>query len=311
MSALSKSIYLAWRKSKLTKEISFKAEFTQAKHLLIRLAEKPPYTLSSLYSLASIKRNKKSRKITVLIPPDAKMLVDAFPNLFEKVIEVESTPFYGAASFKSLKENLASSKYEVFIDFDLTPLPELAVLSKARLRMAYFQKDLYPYFNILFRASQTADILTRASLMTRSLIGDAEPVNSLSRPQIIKRDAGEWLKLKGIKRGKNYPLLVSSIPFQLNLLDNWYILNPEKWESETNKIKASLIAEASAYLGSLDRGFEIAYLLGTPIIALLNSEEQKALLPAPNITPIVPLIKHSQDSLGQESLREALSAIAP
>jgi len=87
MTALTRAIYLAWSKSRLArKEISFHAELSGARNVLVRLAERAPHTLFSLYITGALKKAKKGRKITVLSPLDAELLFSGLNTIFQEKI---------------------------------------------------------------------------------------------------------------------------------------------------------------------------------------------------------------------------------
>jgi len=304
MSALTRAIYLAWSKSRLSrKEISFHAELTGAKDVLVRLAERAPHTLFSLYTAAALKKAKRGRKITVLSPLDADLLLSGFNEIFNERIDIADTPSHGSKAFKALKERFAKSSFDLFVDLDPFPLPELAILSEAKLRITYQDKGLFPYFNIIFAPDKEADLHKQAQFISKHLGCEGKITESLPRPQVNQRKANEWLK----KYGNKTPYLLSSIALDAERLGGMKVFGAEKWIQEEPEIKVSLLASASAYIGKPDRCFELACLLEIPsVIALPDT----AHLDLPSL-PFIRVITHAHKETPRlEAIEEALASLS-
>lgn len=283
-----RSIYLAWRKRQLDKKISFHAEFRNAKSILVRLAERSPHTLFSVYAAAALKSGRRSRKITVMASQDAQMLLAPFENLFSDIVYLPATPTYGSKSFKALKESLSRASFEVFVDLDPAPLAELAVLSEAKLRIAYDSHSLLPYFNVIFNTSQQTDLKSKALLMVRSLLCEEEMEKNIPKASLNRASLNTWLK-ENLSEGKKGSYLLSSLPMEFNELKGIHILQPQTWLEASEDIRVALVASATAYIGEPDRNFELAYLTGVPSLLVLKDQAVQALLPAsPLVKPIVP-----------------------
>ncbi|MBD3285456.1 hypothetical protein GF338_03880 [candidate division WOR-3 bacterium] len=286
MPALAKSIYLAFKKPKLQQQVSFLNGFDKARSLLMRLAEKSPHTLFSIYTAAAMKAEKKKMKITAIAPPQAQMLLAPFERLFDDVIEVAETPKYGSREFKYLKEYLDKKGFDVFCDLDYNPLSELAVLSKAKLRIAYFNEGLYPFFNILFRGSADENLLERFTLITRLLSGKIKIEQTMPKPKIEQTRVSDWLKRHGIFKNKSF--VISSIALDMESLKGMRVIPPQAWKDESDKLKAALFTSAAYYVGGLDRGFEMSYLMGTPsVLVIPEKEKDPGLPPSPFVKSVI------------------------
>lgn len=308
MTALTRAIYLAWSKSRLArKEISFHAELHGARNVLVRLAERAPHTLFSLYITGALKKAKKGRKITVLSPLDAELLFSGLNTIFQEKIDLTETPSHGSKAFKALKERFAKSSFDLFVDLDPSPLPELAILSEAKLRITYQAEGLFPYFNILFVPDKEADLRKRAQFMSRYLACGGKIEESLPRLQVVQQRANEWLKKHGHRSGNKTPYLLSSISIDAERLGGMKVFGAERWMEEGPQIKASLLASASAYIGKPDRSFELAYLLGTPSVVILPD---KARLNLPS-SPCIKVITHPPKGTPLlEAIEEALVSLS-
>jgi len=309
MSALTKAIYLAWSKSRLArKEISFHAELTGAKDVLVRLAERAPHTLFSLYTAAALKKAKRGRKITVLSPLDASLLLSGFNEIFNERIDIADTPSHGSKTFKALKDRFAKSSFDLFIDLDPFPLPELAILSEAKLRITHQDKGLFPYFNIIFAPDKEADLRKRAQFMSKYLECEGKITESLPRPQVLQRRANEWLKKHSHSAGSKIPYLLSSIALDAERLCGMKVFGAEKWIQEEPEIKAGLLASASAYVGKPDRSFELAYLLEIPSVIILGGKTRHLKLPS---SPTLKVITQTaKETPGLEAIEEALASLS-
>jgi len=309
MAALTKSIYLAWSKARLSKkEISFHAELANARNILLRLAEKAPHTLFSLYTAAALKKSKKTRKLTVLCPQDAELPPLESNNLFERRIDIAETPFYGSKSFKTLKEQLAKSSFDLFVDLDPSPLPELAILSAATLRITYQDKELFPYFNILLAPDERANLHKRAQSMGKYLACEGNVEEALPNPQVSQRKANDWLRDHGHRSGRKLPYLLSSAALGAESLAGIKVFEAEAWSGEDAETKASLIASAAAYVGKPDRAFELAYLLATPCVVVLDDKTPGINLPS---SARIKVIKVSKGTSPLEAINQALTSISP
>lgn len=309
MPALTRAIYLAWSKSRLArKEISFHAELTGAQNVLVRLAERAPHTLFSLHTAAALKKAKRGRRITVLSPPDADLLLSGFKEIFNERIDITDTPFYGSKTFKALKERFAKSSFDLFLDLDPSPLPELAILSEAKLRIAYQAEGLFPYFNILFSPPKEADMHKRTQFMSRHLTGAGKIEESLPPPQVLQRRANEWLKKHSHSAGNKIPYLLSSIAIDTESLGGMKVFGAETWIQEEPEIKAGLLASATAYVGKPDRSFELAYLLEIPCIIILTGKTRHLKLPSsPTLRVITQTAKEAPPL---EVIEEALASLS-
>ncbi|MBN2380713.1 hypothetical protein JXM67_13020 [candidate division WOR-3 bacterium] len=288
MPALTKSIYLAWKKPKLDQQVSFLAGFDRAKRILLRLAENSPYTLFSLYTAATLKKDKKTREITAIAPAHAEMLIEPLRTLFDEVITVEATPSYGSKAFKALREHLdkSKSKYDVYCDLDLNPLSELAILSGASMRMAYYDDKLYPFFNILFHQSGTTNLHERSAFVTRLLVDEEEIEKTMPKPKIDQTRASAWLKRHGLLRDKSFVL--TSLPLEIETLRGMRVIPAKTWEDEPSNLMAALFTSAALYVGKMDRGFELSYLVGTPsILVIPEKEEGPELPPSPFVKQVI------------------------
>jgi hypothetical protein len=277
MPALTRSIYLAVRKSRLTQEVSFLDGFTHARRILVRLAASPPHTLFSLYTTAALRKAKRGREIVAIVTKDAKLITDPFSSIFGSVIELDGTPNYGSKSFKALKEQLGNPNFDVFCDLDNNPLPELGILSGAPMRVSYYGEELYPFFNILFRYPEESNLRERSVLITRMLADIDELEQSLPKPQLDFKDAGEWLRRRGLSNRRSY--IISSVSVESDSVSGTTILQPEAWQNESAALQASLISSAAFYIGRYDRGFELAYLVGTPSILVNPDANNKTVIP--------------------------------
>ena len=305
MSALTRAIYLAWSKSRLArKEISFHAGLTGAKDVLVRLAERAPHTLFSLYTAAALKKAKRGRKITVLSPLDADLLLSGFNEIFNERIDIADTPFYGSKTFKALKDRFAKSSFDLFLDLNPSALPELAVLSEAKLRIAYQDKGLFPYFNILFSPPKEANMHKRTQFMSRYLGCEGKITESLPSPQVNQRKANEWLK----KYGNKTPYLLSSIALDTERLVGMKVFGAETWIQEEPEIKAGLLASASAYVGKPDRYFELAYLLEIPSVIILGGKTRHLKLPSSPTLKVITQTAKETSTL--EAIEEALASLS-
>ncbi len=287
MSSLSKSIFLAFSKSKLTKEIEVRADFNKAKNLLVRLAERPPYTVFSIFTALVLKKCKRDRRLTVIAPKDSQILFSVFPGLFDEKIEVDDTPTYGSKAYKAFRERLPKQNFDVMLDLDSTPLPELAVTSSAKIRIACSEKDLFPFFNIMFRTKESSDLAQRSLLVVRSLTGEESIERAMPRPQTQQLKAAAWLKDKG-NNSKKSPYLLSSLPIPSEYLGQIKVYPPDIWQSEPDDTKAALLASAAAYIGGIDTFFELAYLLNVPSIVPVENEALKFLIPPSHLVRYVP-----------------------
>jgi hypothetical protein len=309
MSALTRAIYLAWSKSRLArKEVSFHAELSGAKDVLVRLAERAPHTLFSLYTATALKKAKRGRKITVLSPLDADLLLSGFNEIFNERINVADTPFYGSKTFKALKERFAKSSFDLFLDLDPSALPELAILSEAKLRIAYQAEGLFPYFNILFSPPKEANMHKRTQFMSRHLTGAGKITESLPRPQVLQRRINEWLKKYGHSAGNKTPYLLSSVAIDTESLVGMKVFGAETWIREEPEIKAGLLASASAYVGKPDRYFELAYLLEIPCLIILGGKTPHLKLPS---SPTLRVITQTaKETPRLEAIEEALASLS-
>lgn len=305
MSALTRSFFLAWRKPRLSKQVSIQKVLKDAKRILIRLAEHSPHTLFSIYAAASLKNGKRKRKITVIAQPDAEVILSTFNGLFAEKILLDSTPTYGSKTFKSLKEKLLGSNYDVFADLDPLPLPELAVLSEAKLRIAYDADKLFPYFNLLFNLSKDADMRKRTLLMTRCLAGEDHPEKALPKPNISQRKVEVWLKKNGYKQ-KGVSFFLTSLPLTFDTVKDIPVFGAGTWENEPVDVKMSIFASAKAYIGKPDLGFELAYLSETPSVLVLSGEKEKTSLPS---SPLVKPIVAAQGILSPETIEQTFTRL--
>ncbi|NLI98062.1 hypothetical protein GX441_05305 [bacterium] len=294
MSSLTKSIYLAFSKSRFSKEIAVHAEFNKAKRLLVRLAENPPYTLFSIFTAIALKKCKRDRRMTVIVPKDASMLLFPYTGTFDEKIEIDSTPAYGSKSFKLIKEKLQKPEFDVMLDFDPIPLPEIAVLSSAKIRVACAEKDCFPYFNILFRSKKETDLTERASLVLRSLTGEESMQPNPPRLHTQQLKASAWLKDKG--NGRKNPYILSSINIPNLSSEKAMVFPPEAWQNESDDTKAALFASASAYIGGIDRNFELAYLFEIPSVVFSSDDSLKSLIPESSFMKLLPLQHNQQPS---------------
>jgi len=309
MSALTRAIYLAWSKSRLArKEISFHAELTGAKDVLVRLAERAPHTLFSLYTAAALKKAKRGRKITVLSPLDADLLLSGFNEIFQERIDVTETPSHGSKTFKALKERFAKSSFDLFLDLDPSALPELAILSEAKLRIAYQAEGLFPYFNILFSPPKEADMHKRTQFMSRYLTGAEKITESLPRPQVLQRRINEWLKKYRYSAGDKTPYLLSSVAIDTESLAGMKVFGAETWMEEEPEIKAGLLASASAYIGKPDRCFELAYLLEIPSVIILGGKTRHLKLPSSSTLKVI--TQTAKETPPLEAIEEALASLS-
>lgn len=216
--------------------------------------------------------------MTVIAPKDTQILLSAFPGLFDMKIELDDTPTYGSKAFKELKEKLPKQSFDVMLDFDMNPLPEIAVISSAKIRIACVEKDLFPFFNIMFRPKEGSDLVQRSMLIIRSLSGEESLERTLPRPQTLQLKAAAWLKEKG-NNGKKGAYLLSSLPITSEYLGEIKVYPPDAWQSEPDDTKAALLASATAFVGGIDRYFELAYLLNVPSILVTENDSQRALIP--------------------------------
>ena len=272
--------------------------------MLVRLAERAPHTLFSLYTAAALKKAKRGRKITVLSPLDADLLLSGFNQIFNERIDIADTPFYGSKAFKALKDRFAKSSFDLFLDLNPSALPELAILSEAKLRIAYQDKGLFPYFNILFSPPKEANMHKRTQFMSRYLTGAEKITESLPSPQVNQRKANEWLK----KYGNKTPYLLSSIALDTESLGGMKVFGAETWIQEEPQIKAGLLASASAYVGKPDRSFELAYLLEIPSVIILGAKTPHLKLPS---SPTLKVITQTaKETPGLEAIEEALASLS-
>ncbi len=216
--------------------------------------------------------------MTVIAPKDVQILFSVYPGLFDEKIEVEGTPTYGSKAFKAFKEKMPKQNFDVMLDFDPNPLPEIAVTSSAKLRITCVEKDLFPFFNVIFRPKEGSDLIQRSMLVIRSLSGEESFERTLPRPQTLQLKAAAWLKDKG-NNGKKSPYLLSSIPISSEYLGQIKVYPPDAWQSEPDDTKAALLASATAYVGGIDLYFELAYLLNVPSILHAENEALKSLVP--------------------------------
>lgn len=284
MSSLTRSFYLAWNKQKLEKKISLHAEFRNAKSILVRLAEKAPHTLFSIYTAAAMKDGKRSRKITALAPQDASMLLAPFENLFSEVVYLDATPNYGSKSFKALKEKLPRTPFDVFVDLDPLPLAELAIISDGKLRIAYDSRNLFPYFNVIFNTSKETDLRNKTLQMVRSLMCDAEIGNNIPKANYNRMSLNAWLK-ENLFDARKGSYILSSLPIEFHEVKGIQVLHPQSWHQAPQDIKPALVASATAYIGEPDRYFELAYLAGVPSV-LMFSGPQTLLPSSPLVKPV-------------------------
>lgn len=306
MSALTKAIYLAWSKSRLSKkEVSFHAELSKARKVLVRLAEKPPYTLFSLYVAAALKKAKGARKLTVLWPQDT--CIPESKELFEEQIDVAGTPSHGSKAYKALKERFAKSSFDLFLDLDPSPLPEVAVLSSARLRIACEAKGLFPFFNILFAPDRKTDLYERARFMGKYLNCEGEMEEGLPLPKTTQQMANEWLKRSGHPSVRT-PYILSSIALGSETIEGIKILSTQALMQEELETKASVFASAFTYVGKPDHGFELAYLLKMPCVILLDEKNRDLNLPS---SPQIKVIRPQKGTSPLAAIKEAVARLSP
>jgi hypothetical protein len=308
MSTLTKAIYLAWSRSRLSKkEISFHAELSKAKKVLIRLAENPPHTLFSLHVAAALRKNKRARKLTVLWPRDTYLNTPESSELFEEQIDITETPSHGSKAFKILKERLSNPSFDLFLDLDPSPLPELAILSAAKLRITYEDKGLFPFFNILFAPARRMNLYERARFMGRYLECEREMEEGLPLPRTTQQRANEWLKEHGHPSVRT-PYILSSVPLGSEYIKGITVLSTEALIQEDPETKASVFASALAYIGKPDQGFELAYLLKMPCLVILDEKTPDLNLPS---SPQIKVIHLQKGTLPLVTITEAIASLSP
>jgi hypothetical protein len=256
---------------------------------------------------AALKKTKRARKLTVLWPQDTYLHIPESKELFEEQIDIAETPSHGSKTFKTLKERFAKSSFDLFLDLDPSPLPELAVLSAAKLRITCEVKGLFPFFNILFAPDKQTNLYERARFMSKYLKCEGEIEESLPLPRTTQQMANEWLKEYGHPSVRT-PYILSSIALGSEDIKGIKVLSTQALIQEEPETKASVFASALAYAGKPDHGFELAYLLKMPCVILLDEKTRDLNLPS---SPQIKMIRSQKGTSPLAAIKEAIASLSP
>jgi len=108
----------------------------------------------------------------------------------------------------------------------------------------------------------------------------------MPKPRIESSKASDWLKKHGIFKNKSF--VITSIPLEKESLKGMKVVPQQKWEGESDDVKAALFTSAAFYVGGLDRGFEMSYLMGTPsVLVIAEKEADPGLPPSPFVKSVI------------------------